>query len=298
VVRFDFQFKAMGSPCTLHFYTESDESAEHIYKSCRQESIRLEHKYSRFRPDSVLSQINRLAGRAVAIDKETAALLNYADIAYEMSDGLFDITSGALSEIWNFSQAKVPSKREIKQQKLLVGWDKVKWCDKEITLPIIGSQIDFGGIVKEYAADALATILKKHNVTSGLVDMGGDIHVIGSLPDGSSWKVGISDPAKPEQAIAKIPMMSGGLASSGDYQRYFTYQDKRYSHILNPKTGWPVTGLAAVSVWNEHCVIAGTLATIAMLKGERGIDWLQELGVPFVAITTDNHEVIIGELNQ
>ena len=118
-----------------------------------------------------------------------------------------------------------------------------------------------------------------------------------TMPDGSPWQVGISDPKDPNKAIAKIPMMSGGLASSGDYQRCFTHKGVRYSHILSPKTGWPVKGLAAVSIWSEQCIIAGTVATIAMLMGVDGIAWLRELGTPFIAITSDKYEVITGDNN-
>ena len=286
----------MGSPCTLHFYAETEIQGDKIYNACFQETQRLESKYSRYRKDSLLSTINLQAGKKITIDNETFALLNYADAAYQMSDGLFDITTGALSKIWDFSQAIIPSTEQINQQRALIGWHDIQWNEQSITLPNNGMQIDFGGIVKEYTADALATILKKNNVNNALVDMGGDIRVIGTLIDGSPWQVGISDPSHPEQAIAKIPMVSGGLASSGDYQRYFIHQGKRYSHILNPKTGWPVIGLASVSVWHEQCVIAGTLATIAMLKADKGIAWLQELGVPFLAITSENKEIVTNQV--
>jgi thiamine biosynthesis lipoprotein len=141
------------------------------------------------------------------------------------------------------------------------------------------------GIVKEYAADLVVEMLRQSGINHGLVDMGGDIAVIGPHPDNSPWQVAISDPDFPEQAIATIPLMAGGLASSGDYQRFIVLNDERYCHILNPKTGWPVKGLAAVSVWAPQCVVAGTVATIAMLKGDvEGEKWLQDVGCNYVTV--------------
>lgn len=119
---------------------------------------------------------------------------------------------------------------------------------------------------EEYAADCLANILYQLDICSGVVDLADDIRILGPHPDGSPWQVGIRHPQHPERAIATIPLMSGGLASSGDYARCFELNGKRYSHLLNPKTGRPIQGLASVSVWAEQCVVAGSIATIAMLK--------------------------------
>lgn len=276
----------MGSRCSIETYCQSDAQFKDVVSLCLNEMQRLENKYSRYRPDSLVSEINRQAGiKALTIDSETALLLHYSQIAFEQSDGLFDITSGVLRRVWDFKTKKVPPLDKIDACLSFVGFDHVEWSQDSIYLTSAGMEIDFGGVVKEYAADCIATILRQNAIKHCLINLAGDIYVVGPAPDNSPWSIGISHPANPDIAIADIPMVSGGLASSGDYQRCFELNGKRYCHILNPKTGWPIEGLAAVSVWAEQCVVAGTLATIAMLKGkQQGIEWLKELGVPFLAI--------------
>jgi len=295
-----YQFSAMGSPCALRFYHNNEIQARGIYQSAVDEMKRLEDKYSRYLDSSLLTKINNNAGiQAVSIDTETYRLLAYAEQAYQISDGLFDITTGVLRKVWDFKSAKIPSQESIEKQLCFVNWKSVQWNENSIFLPDKGMELDFGGIVKEYAADALATLLKRFDVTRGVVDLGGDIHVIGPDITGKPWQIGIRDPLykkvsnknaamKQQQAVANIPMSAGGLASSGDYERNFIVNGKKYSHILNPKTGWPALGLSAVSVCSEQTIIAGTIATIAMLKQKQGIAWLKELEVPFFAMDNEN----------
>lgn len=259
---------------------------------------RLENKYSRYLPNSLVNQINDRAGsgQQLSLDAETWQLMLYANTAYEQSNGLFDITSGILRTAWDFTHSenpKLPTQKILTSLLAQIGWNKLTLHKTSFCLPLPGMQIDFGGIVKEYAADCLNAIIKQHNISSGLVDLAGDMKIIGPHPNGDPWMIGIRNPNQPEQALAQIPMTSGGIASSGDYARCFELDGRRYSHILNPKTGWPISGLAAVSVWAEQCVVAGSIATIAMLKGENaGIQWLHELGVPFISI---NHELEITQ---
>jgi len=112
--------------------------------------------------------------------------------------------------------------------------------------------------------------------------MGGDIRILGSLPDGSGWPIAIQDPFNPQRKMAQLSLKQGAVASSGDYQRFIEIDGKRYGHLLHPKTGWPVTGLASVSVVAEHCVVAGSICTIAMLNGRQGLDWLKSSGAKFI----------------
>lgn len=295
-----YQFSAMGSPCTLRFYYHNEIQARGLYQSAVDEVKRLEAKYSRYLDDSLLTQINKNAGDcATTIDTETASLLAYAEQAYQISDGLFDITTGVLRKVWDFKAAQIPSQQAIDEQLRFVDWRRVEWDSNTISLPEKGMELDFGGIVKEYAADAVAKLLKQFDISQGVIDLGGDIHVIGPDIDGKPWEIGIRDPHYKKttgknpsknlnQALAYVPMSAGGLASSGDYERNFIVNGKKYSHILNPKTGWPSLGLSAVSICSEQTIIAGTVATIAMLKEDQGIAWLKELELPFVAM--DNND--------
>ncbi len=279
---FTHQFKAMGGPCELRLYAADQAQGDQYAAAAQAEIQRLERRYSRYRDDSLTTQINRSAGDAhgVEIDAESAALLDYAQTAWEQSEGLFDITSGVLRRVWDFKARRIPSQEEIAAVLPLIGWDKVQWRRPRLVLPRAGMEVDFGGYVKEYAADRAAQAARAASARHGFVELAGDIAVIGPHPDGAPWQIGIRHPRRPEQAMASIPLAAGAIASSGDYERYFEIDGKRYCHVLNPKTGWPVQGLASVSVVAEQCLIAGTASTVAMLKGATaGPAWLDQLGL-------------------
>lgn len=284
--KYEFTFKAMACSNELSFYTSNKKQAKSIANEAIAAVNALEARYSRYLPDSLLTRINNSAGdmSGVKVDKETAALLNYSKACFEQSDGLFDITSGALRRVWDFKSNTLPSEQDIAATLKLIGWDKVIWNDPVFVLPIAGMEIDFGGVVKEYAADTCANLCKERGIKHGLVNMGGDIHVIGPRPDGSSWNIGIQNPDKPDEVITTVKLSHGGLASSGDYRRCMVVDGERYGHVLNPKTGWPVPGLRAVSVIAPQCLIAGSTTTIAMLKGDAGKEWLDDTGLPYVWI--------------
>ena len=278
-------FRAMGSDCEFQLCFGGGSDSQFIFKCLQDELERLESKYSRFRKDSLLSQIN--LGKEVNIDNETISLLEHAFNCFEQSEGLFDVTAGRLNSLWDFKKKKVPSQEEISYALSVTDFSKVSWNNGILSMPA-GMNIDFGGMVKEYAADTLAVLAKKFGVQYGLINLGGDIAIVGNKPDGIAWKVGITDPRGTETEIASIDIYSGGLATSGDYKRYFIYEGKRYSHILNPKTGFPCAGLRAVSVAANLCTVAGSIATIAMLKDEpEAIKWLNDLEVPFVAMDSN-----------
>jgi FAD:protein FMN transferase len=284
-----YPFKAMGSLCELQLYAPSLAAADSAAAQAQRELQRLEAVYSRYREDSLVTRINRSAGRAegIELDAETAALLDYAQQAWRESDGLFDITSGVLRRVWDFKSGRLPAQGEIDAVLPRIGWDKLRWENPRLWLPA-GMELDFGGYVKEYAADCAARVCRAAGIAHGLVDLGGDIALVGPHPDGGPWQVGIRNPRDPERALARIPLTAGAIASSGDYERYLEIGGQRYCHILNPKTGWPVQGLAGVSVVAEHCLIAGTATTVAMLKGaDEGPRWLAALGLPYLCIRPD-----------
>ena len=280
-----FSFKAMACLNEISLYCSNKKSAREISDQAIAMVNRLEQRYSRYLADSILSKINASAGRpGISVDAETTALLDYAQTCYRQSNGLFDVTSGVLRNVWDFKSNKLPEQQDVEAVQQLIGWDKLDWTPPCITLPVAGMELDFGGIVKEYAADGCANLCRSLGVKSGMVNMGGDIHVIGPHPDGSPWIIGIQDPGNPDNVITSIELKQGGLASSGDYQRSMVINDKRYSHILSPLTGWPVQGLRAVSVVAPHCLIAGSTSTIAMLKGEDAKRWLDSTGLSYLWI--------------
>ncbi len=290
-----FPFHAMGGPCELRLYADSGAQAQAAADAAIAEVMRIEHKYSRYRDDSELSAINRSAGgEPVAVDEETAALLDYATTAHAESDGLFDISSGVLRRAWDFKSGRLPEATELAALRARVGWHKLHWQRPQIRLEA-GMELDFGGFGKEYAADSAARLCREQGIAHGLVELGGDIHVIGPHPGGAPWQIGIRHPRDPERAITVLPLSEGGLASSGDYERYMIVDGQRYCHILDPRSGWPVRDApAGVSVVAPLCLLAGTAATVAMLKGVEAGDWLAQLGLPYLCIAGDGG--LSGEL--
>lgn len=276
------QFKAMGSPCELKLYAESGSKAEQCAATVIKDVQRLEQRYSRYRPDSDLSRINQIAGQggSIRLDEETASLMDYAEACYQESEGMFDVTSGLLRKVWNFKNLQLPEQSDIEAILDKVGWHRLSWNNPVLNFSIAGMELDFGGTVKEYAVDRAAGLCLEAGIIHGLINLGGDIRIIGPHPDGSPWVVGIQHPERPNELLKTLSLYQGGMASSGDYQRCIQMNGKRYSHVLNPKTGWPVSFLSAVSVVADFCVVAGSASTIAMLKEANGTTWLENFGLP------------------
>lgn len=281
---FTHTFHAMGTRCETQLYAPGAEVAARIAAAIQADVERLEAKYSRYRDTSFLSEVNRIAasGGTIAVDDETAHLLDYAATCHTESNGLFDITSGVLRGAWNFKSGVVPERAHIDALLQHVGWHRLRWRSPVLEFPEPGLELDFGGIVKEYAADRAATLCREHGCAHALINLGGDIRVAGPHPDGSPWRIAIRDPRRADGVLRQVELAAGALASSGDYERCIEIDGVRYGHILNPRTGWPVRHLAAVSVAADFCVIAGSAATIAMLFERSGPEWLQQLGLPHV----------------
>jgi len=281
---YSFQFDAMGTACVLHLYVHDHEQARAVAQSAISEVHRIEARYSRYREDSILSALNRVAkrGGTIAVDEETAGLLDYAYACYRKSGGLFDITSGVLRKAWDFSSGTLPTQNAIDHLLPLVGLDKVLWHAPLLTFSTPGMELDFGGIGKEYAADQVAAVCVSAGIEHGLVDLGGDICVLGAHPDHKPWRIEIRHPRVPDAFMAMVEIERGAIASSGDYERYIEVAGERYCHIINPLTGWPVRGLCSVSVLADQCLVAGSVSTIAMLQGDAGIQWLNGLGVQHI----------------
>ena len=284
-----FSFRAMGSPCELHLYGASRQALTAIARACVEEVSRLESKFSRYREDSLASAINRSSGdeHGVEVDAETAALLDFAETAHAESQGRFDPTSGVLRQVWDFKSGRLPREQDLARVRPLVGWGKVRWERRRIVLPVAGMELDFGGFVKEYAADRVAELCRSRGLDSGLVDLGGDLAIVGPHPNDEPWLVGIRDPRNPELAMARIALSRGGLATSGDYERFMVVDGVRYSHLLDPRSGESfLGGPACVSVAAPHCLVAGVTSTTAMLhEYPDSLDFLEDVGISHLVVS-------------
>lgn len=291
-----FDFAAMASPCSLQMDGRDERVMRRAAQAAMAEVQRIEQKFSRYTEGSVISRINQSAGReGVEVDAETRGLLDFAHALWTQSDGLFDITSGVLRRAWDFKKATLPEPAALQTLLGLVGWQQVAWDGKQVRLAQPGMELDFGGFGKEYAADRAAAVLLQHGLHHALVNLGGDLHALGErgLPElnGAPWQIEIQHPrqeaGQPNTPLAWLPLGRGGLATSGDYERFFIHEGRRYCHVLNPRTGWPVTHWQSVSVLAANTTSAGALSTIAMLKGADAAAWLQTQGVRYLAVQHD-----------
>lgn len=276
------RFTAMASPCELLIESLDITLVQQAAEMVAAEAWRIEDKFSRYRDDSVLTRIHQQTGQTTAVDSETAKLLDFAQQCFQLSDGLFDISSGVLREIWSFKEPfKLPSNAQVCSYQQRIGWNKISWRTPELNVPQ-GMQIDFGGIGKEYAVDRAAALLKQATSLSFLINFGGDLYANKALSGDKPWLTGIENPDNVEQAVQALQLRSGALATSGDVRQHFEYQGKRYGHILNPLTGYPIEGAPrSITVAAEKCTDAGLLSTLAMLQGSEAEAFLSAQGVPY-----------------
>ena len=207
-------------------------------------------------------------------------LFGLCDALYEMTQGILDVTTLPLMKIWNWKAdaPRIPSDSEIVAARRLVGWKKVQRVPGRVFLPEKGMALDFGGFGKEYAVDVVAQIALDHEIDDVLVDFGHDIRALGTPPGRPAWHVGLEDPQSPGKYSSSVALSGNrGIASSGDYVRSFTLNGKRYGHIIDPRTGWPVAnGCSQSTIIASTCLQAGILSTTSFVLGvPLGIDLIQ-----------------------
>jgi thiamine biosynthesis lipoprotein len=274
----------MASPCEVHVSGVAAATAAAVVERAAAEAARIEQKFSRYRAGNVIDAINSASGRAVVVDDETARLLDYAERLHELSDGKFDVTSGVLRRAWRFDGSdRLPKRETIEALLPNVGWHKVLWRAPELTL-LPGMEIDLGGIGKEYAVDRVAALVRPL-AESCLVNFGGDLLALGPQAGGAPWRVGVESVTAEATAAKYIELRIGALATSGDARRYLLKDGKRYGHVLDPTTGWPVVDAPrSVTVAAPTCTEAGMLATLALLQGGDAERFLAEQRAQFWAL--------------
>lgn len=274
-------FAAMASPCETLIDTDDKQLAEKITRIVAHEAWRIEQKFSRYRDDNILYRIHHANGNTISVDDELSLLLDFAQQCYELSDGLFDITSGVLRRAWTFDGSdNVPDQQQTDALLQYIGWDKVSWHTPDLSLPQ-GMEIDLGGIGKEYAVDKAGLLAAEATDRPVLINFGGDLFATKAPHERESWQVGIESIGGSDKT-AVITIKSGGIATSGDAKRFLQCDGKRYSHVLNPKTGRSVEQAPqSVTVAAPSCIEAGFLSTLAMLHGKHAKEFLQAQDVLF-----------------
>ncbi len=274
-------FAALGTTCAIQYVAPGGDAQAFAFERAAVGWVQaFEAKYSRFKPDSLVSRINAAAGREwVAVDADMEMLLQLCDTLYAMTQGVLDPTALPLIRLWNYKAEvpRIPTPEDVASARELVGWKKVQRAPGRVLLPQPGMALDFGGFGKEYAVDMVAQLALERGIPAALVDFGHDLRAIGAPPGRVCWHVGIEDPLNPGTPNCSIGVTDRGIASSGDYIRCFRVGNKRYGHIIDPRTGWPVAnGCMQATVIASTCLHAGVLSTTAFTLGvPQGIEFIQ-----------------------
>jgi thiamine biosynthesis lipoprotein len=275
-------FPALGTICEVQYAApEGAAQAAGFVRAAVGWVQAFEAKYSRFRPDSLVSRITAAAGHAwVEVDEEMEQLLTLCDTLHFMTEGVLDPTALPLIQLWNWKSAHpaIPSTDQIAAARRLVGWPRVLRKSGAVFLPEPGMALDFGGFGKEYAVDMVAQIALDHAIANVLVDFGHDLRALGTPPGRPAWHIGLEDPRRPGTSWASVALSgSRGIASSGDYVRCFKIGGRRFGHIIDPRTGWPVAnGCTQATIIAGTCLQAGVLSTTAFVLGiPKGVEFVQ-----------------------
>ncbi len=272
---------AMGTVIEITLIADDEEKANKAALQALQEIKRIETLMSPWLDSSDVTRINRSAGKErVKISPETFEVIQKAQEISELSEGGFDITIGPLTELWRRAREKKipPSIEEVKEKLGLVNFKNIE-VDQEgkVFLKKKDMAVDLGGIAKGYAVDRAFKLLKSLGYINLIVNAGGDLRV-GGLKNNQPWSIGIQNPRESQKILARISVSDMAVTTSGDYEKYFIYQGKRYHHIFNPKDGFPIEGCQSVTIVTKDCITADALATAVFVLGaEKGYPLCQKL---------------------
>lgn len=261
---------SMDTVCSINAF---DDGTEELYAELFSRLDEIESTFSTTIPNSEISRVNEMAGKnPVEVSEDFMVVLTTSLKFSKITDGALDVSSGPLINLWgiNTDHARIPSAVEIQEAKKLLGHEKIQINGNKVFLPQAGMSLNFGAVVKGFAADEIATILKKHDVRRAIVDLGGNIYAYGRKADNIPWTIGIKNPQIPEgDPLLKIYIHNKSVVTSGNYERYFEENGKKYHHILDTKTGFPSeSGCASVTILCKKSIVADCLSTAAFIMGE------------------------------
>ena len=273
----------MGSRFDITVVANDSIQANKYIDTAVAEISRIEKLISSWDDNSQTSEINRNAGaKPLKVDKELFNLIERAIGISKLTDGAFDISYASMDRIWKFdgSMTKMPSKEDTTISVEKVGYQNIVLDKKNSTvfLKLEGMKIGFGAIGKGYAADSAKKLLISKNVSSGIINASGDMNTWGKQPNGNEWKVAITNPMDKNKVFALLPIINGAVVTSGNYEKYVNFNGKRYTHIIDPRTGYPSTGIISVTVFAPKAELADALATSVFVMGkEAGLDRINQL---------------------
>lgn len=275
--------KLMGSRFEITVVAKDSAEANNYIDLAVGEITRIEKLISSWDPASQTSEINRNAGiKPVKVDEELYTLIGRSIEISKLTDGAFDISFASMDKIWKFdgSMTEMPSEEAIKQSVAKIGYKNIILDPENFTvfLKLEGMKIGFGGIGKGYAADKAKKLLMEKGVSAGIINASGDMNTLGKQPDGEFWKVAITNPMDKNKAFALLPLNENAVVTSGNYEKYVTFNGVRYTHIIDPRTGYPAVGIISATVFAPKAEIADALATSIFVMGKDvGIDFINQL---------------------
>ena len=287
----------MGSRFDITVVANDSANANKYIDLAVNEISRIEKLISSWDPNSQTSEINRNAGiKPVQVESELYELIKRAIGISKLTDGAFDISYASMDRIWKFdgSMKKMPIEEEITASVAKVGFENIVLnpTNQTVFLKLEGMKIGFGAIGKGYAADKAKQLLMDQGVEAGIINASGDMNTWGKQANGEFWKVAITNPMDKNKVFALLPITDGAVVTSGDYERYVNFKGKRYAHIIDPRTGYPATGIISVTVFASKAELADALATSVFVMGkEIGLDRINQLPKVECIIIDDNGNI-------
>lgn len=287
--------KLMGSRFDISVVAETQELGDRYIDLAIGEISRIEKLISSWDFNSETSKINRNSGiKPVVVDEELFQLIKRAIKISELTNGAFDISYASMDRVWYFdgSMAQMPSDADIKKSVEKVGYQNIilDESNHSVFLKLTGMKIGFGAIGKGYAADKAKALLKQEGVNAGIINASGDLNAWGKQPDGNDWMVAITNPLNKNKVFSWLPVHDSAVVTSGNYEKYVAFDGVLYSHIIDPRTGYPSTGVLSATVFTANAELADALATSIFVMGvDVGLDFVNQLkGVECIIVDKDN----------
>lgn len=299
--KYNRTLKLMGSRFDITVVAKDEVQANDYIDLAISEISRIEKEISSWDPESETSKIIANAGiQPLKVNRELYDLITRAVKISELTEGAFDITYASMDRIWKFdgSMNHLPTDDEIAQSIRKVGYKNIVLDPEHQTvfLKNKGMRIGFGAIGKGYAADKAKQLLISEGVNGGIINASGDLTTWGTQPDGSPWMVGITNPLNKNKVFSWFPLDNNAVVTSGNYEKFVEFNGKKYTHIIDPRTGWPVSGLTSVTIFAPKAELADALATSVFVMGrETGIDFINQLPGMECVIVDDNGKIFKSE---
>ena len=273
----------MGSSFEITVVALDEDFAKESLAIAKKEIIRIENLISSWDQKSETSRINRNAGiAAVEVSKELFDLIFRAQQISKLSSGAFDLTFAAVDKLWNFDgrESEMPNPDALKASVFNIGYQLIELNEQSLTvfLPKKGMKIGFGAIGKGYAADSAKQLLVERGVLGGIINASGDMNTWGTKPDGSSWTIGIVNPMNNKKVFSWFSLEHNAVVTSGDYEKFTQINGRRYSHIIDPRTGIPSQGIVSCTIFAGKAELADAIATAIFVMGvESGLFLIDQL---------------------